>query len=390
VRIALLPSAYAPAVGGVEILTARLASHLQSRGHAVEVWTSRSHGDALPLREDIDGVHVRRFVFTLPRADARALLRFPAAGLTNLSALRAASREFRPEVLHVQCFSGNGAYATALSHLTRVPLAITLQGETVMDDHDIYDRSATLRTALRLGLRRAAAVTGCSAFTLHDARDRFGLDMNKARVVFNGVDLDEPSETRVRPPFPRYVLGVGRVVPKKGFDLLVDAFSRLQHLDPAVGLVVGGAGPELERLRRDVVARGLEERVFLPGRLTRGEVVALMQHATVFAMPSRVEPFGIVALEAWRAGVPVVVTSHGGTPEFVEDGVSGLVADPRDPERLATALQSLLVSPELRERVVEGARQRLPRFEWSSLVDEYEIAYRGLTMQDHDHPGGDM
>ncbi len=374
-RVALVPSAYAPAVGGVEVLTARLASHLQGRGHSVEVWTARSRGDSLSPEETVEEIGVRRFVFTLPRAHMRSLVGFPFAARSDMAALTSAARKFRPDIVHVQCFSGNGAYATAVSYLTGVPLVVTLQGETVMDDQDIYDHSAILRTCLRLGLRRAAAVTGCSAFTLEDARARFGLDMTKARVIFNGVDLAETPETSLRLPFERYVLGLGRVVRKKGFDLLLEAFARLARMHPEVGLVIAGDGPELGRLRHHASSSGVAERVFLPGRLTRGEVAAAMRGAEVVVMPSRVEPFGTVALEAWRAGVPVIVTSRGGAPEFVAHGLSGLVVDPLHPAQLAEALGSLLASAELRERLAVGGMAQLPRFRWSTLVADYETVY---------------
>jgi glycogen synthase len=83
--------------------------------------------------------------------------------------MSAAVRDFRPDVLHVQCFSANGVYAASLSRLLRVPLVVSLQGETVMDDQDIYDHSVSLRVGLRAGLRQASAVTGCSKFVLEDA-----------------------------------------------------------------------------------------------------------------------------------------------------------------------------------------------------------------------------
>ena len=110
-RIALLPSAYAPSVGGVEVLTHQLAVSLGAEGHQVEVWTSRSLEDALPREEVIDEVRVRRFVFAAPEQSLRALTSWPLASLRTLRELRRASHDFRPDLLHVQCFSNNGAYA---------------------------------------------------------------------------------------------------------------------------------------------------------------------------------------------------------------------------------------------------------------------------------------
>lgn len=375
-RIALLPSAYAPAVGGVEVLTARLAHHLQKRGHAVQVWAPRPGGADLPAREVIDGITVRRFDFPMPRVHLPTLARTPFAAARALRALGDAAAEFGPTHLHVQCFSGNGAYATALSRLTGIPLVVTLQGETVMDDHDIYDRSVALRAALRWGLHQARHVTGCSQFTLDDAVARFGLDPAKASVIFNGVDADETPPSPVPLPFKRYVLGLGRVVHKKGFDLLLEAFARIADRHPDVGVVLAGTGAEVPALQRQAHRLGIAGRVHFTGRLDRGQVAAVMAGAEVFVMPSRVEPFGIVALEGWRAGVPVVVTSRGGAPEFVADRQAGLVADVTDPAHLGRALETALSDGGLRQRVVDEGQRRLPQFAWAELVVRYEAVYR--------------
>jgi glycogen(starch) synthase len=246
-----------------------------------------------------------------------------------------------------------------------------------MDDHDIFEHSMTLRSSLRLALRRAAVVTGCSEFTLNDAQKRFGLDMRRAHVIFNGVDDEVPSESIV-PPFDRYVLGLGRVVRKKGFDLLVDAFATLAPEQPDVGLVIAGDGPEREPLRRPVVELGLGQRVHLLGRLERYEVAAVMRGAEVFVMPSRIEPFGIVALEAWRAGVPVIVTPHGGPPEFVEDGVSGLIADPFNSSELASAMRTLLGDERLCRKLAEAGSRSYQRLTWTHITRSYEALYERI------------
>jgi glycosyltransferase involved in cell wall biosynthesis len=365
-------------VGGVEVLTARLAHHLIALGHQVEVWTGRSEGDVLPHYETVEGIPVRRFVFAMPRASLASIAGTPAA-LKTLRELRSVVRDFQPDVLHVQCFSGNGAYAVALSRLTRTPLVITLQGETFMDDHDIYDHSASLRAALRLGLRRALAVTGCSALVLDDAAARFGLEPTRARVIFNGVDAGQVRASRVSTPFQRYVLGVGRLVHKKGLDLLLSAFAAIARLDEDLGLVIAGDGPERGRLQQQAVDLGVDERVFFPGVLTQSEVAGVLQDAEIFVMPSRMEPFGIVVLEAWRAGVPVIATVRGGPPEFVVDGASGLIVDPLSPAALQSAMQSLLSSADLRLRLAHAGRNRISDFTWPTIAGRYSDLYASVV-----------
>jgi glycosyltransferase involved in cell wall biosynthesis len=280
-------------------------------------------------------------------------------------------------VVHVQCFSGNGVYATALSRLLGIPMVVTLQGETVMDDADIYDHSAALRAGLRVGLRTASAVTGCSQFVLDDARERFGLDPARATVIPNGVQED--GSARLVPlalPFERFVLGLGRVVEKKGFDLLLGAFAHVANAQPDLGLVIAGDGPVRGELAGRAAALGLEGRVTFPGTLDRGQVEWAMSNAAVFVLPSRVEPFGIVVLEAMRSGCAVVVSSHGGAPEIVHDGHDGLVVDPCDTSALAGAIHRLLTDADLRCRLGEAAAQRARAFSWDLVASRYREIYR--------------
>jgi glycogen(starch) synthase len=261
-----------------------------------------------------------------------------------------------------------------------VPLVVSLQGETVMDDRDIYDTSFALRLGLRVGLRRAKTVTACSSFVLADAYRRFGLPEGRGTVVPNGVDLTrERSLSPLFVPFDRFVLGLGRVVRKKGFDLLLDAFARLAPLHPGLGLVVGGDGAERDALADRVHELGLDDRVLLPGSLSREQVAWAMANASVFVLPSRVEPFGIVVLEALRARLPVVVSAHGGATEIVRDEREGLVADPFDPEALASAIARTLDESALRERLTRAGAARVRTFDWPRVADRYRSIYTSVT-----------
>jgi glycosyltransferase involved in cell wall biosynthesis len=292
--------------------------------------------------------------------------------------MRATARSFRPDLLHVQCFSTNGAYATALGRALRIPVVITLQGETVMDDQDIYVHSVAMRTALRTGLRRAAAVTACSEFVLHDARERFGLPSGAGATIYNGVDPSPADPTPLDIPFQRFVVAYGRVVEKKGFDLLIRAFAQIAEEHADLGLVIGGSGTALDALRALVIELNVAERVAFPGRLDRGQVAWVLQEADVFVLPSRVEPFGIVVLEAMAAHVPVLVSSRGGAPEIVRHEREGLVADPLDTNAFAQQLGRLVASSELRAELTAAAGARVSEFAWPAITDQYEALYRQL------------
>ena len=153
----------------------------------------RASDDSTPETvEVLDGLVVRRLPMPLPASHWSAIHRSAVTGTRTLLALRSAVAAFRPDVLHVQCYGPNGAYAPPLVPADRAPPGDNLHGETVMDDSDIFEVSRVLRSSLRSGLRSAAAVTGCSAFTLADAEDRFRAGARpRGRVIPNGVDLGE-------------------------------------------------------------------------------------------------------------------------------------------------------------------------------------------------------
>ena len=387
-RIALIPSSYPPALGGVEELTRYLALALCDAGDQVEVWTLLGDDSSPESVEIRDGLVVRRLPMPLPATNWPAIRRTAVTGPRTLRSLRSAVAAFRPDLLHVQCFGPNGAYATALARLTGLPLVVTLQGETVMDDTDIFDSSRSLRASLRAGLRRAAAVTGCSAFTLADAEERFGLRPGRGQVIFNGVALDggdgaDPVSTRsirVSHDLNRpYILALGRVVEKKGFDLLIAAYAAMDERFRTADLVIAGDGPDLDGLRQRATGLGVDGSVHFVGRLDRHAVADAMSGAAMFVMPSRLEPFGIVVLEAWRAGIPVVATNHGGPPEFVRDGQDGVLVDPFDAGEFSRTLEHLMADPQLRHAIAAAGRARVGQFGWSRIADEYRNVYSSIS-----------
>jgi len=372
-RVALVASSFDPHTGGVESHVRQVARVLRSRGTPVEVWTV-DRGEHLGTRR-VDGVLVRYLPTPQPSSRPGDVARFALAAPRAALAWGRAYRAFRPDVLHVQCFGPNGAYALALRSLTRTPLVVSSHGETFADDHDVFEHSRILRAALERSVAVAGAVTGCSRVVADDLV-RFGA--RDAAVVPNGVDLagSDLAARHEGTPEP-VVVAVGRIEHVKGFDLLVDAFATSALRDRA-RLVVVGDGSEAGALRRRVASAGLEDRVELPGRLDPADVAARLASADVVVVPSRADAAPLVVLEAWRSGTPLVATVRGGPPEIVTDGVDGVLVDPQDTAALAGAVLGLLDDPERAARIGAAGRQRVEDFTWERVVDRYEDLYAGL------------
>lgn len=369
--IALVVSSFLPRVGGVEEHVRHVASGLRDRGFDVVVWTV-DQGDDVPSQ--FDGIPIRVLPCPLPARNARSLVSFAWRAPIAAARWLAALRRDRPKLLHVHCFGPNGVWARAMSRLARRPIIVTSHGETFGDADDSFGRSALLRTQLRAAMRGASAVTACSEFTVRDLESRFGLEPGRAAVIANGVDIAEHADP-LPPGIPsRYVLAVGRVVSTKGFDLLLRAFA-IADLPDDVHLVIGGDGPERPDLEALAAELDVRDRLVLPGRLRRGEVVSVTAGALALAVPSRVESFGIVILEGWRAGVPVIATTHGGPPDLIRDGVDGWLADPLDTDSLAAALTRAVRDRATAESIAAAGEERVKDFTWQRIAAQYEAVY---------------
>jgi glycosyltransferase involved in cell wall biosynthesis len=169
----------------------------------------------------------------------------------------------------------------------------------------------------------------------------------------------------------------GRLVPVKGIVHLIHAIHLLRSRIPDVRLEIAGSGPEEPALRRVVQQLGLNDRVTFLGWQT--DLAPLFERWDVFAMPSIEEAFGIAALEAMAAGLPVVATNVGGVPELVEHGKTGWLVPPGDPVALSERLTALLVDPQQQRLMGAAGRRRAEeKFSQRRMVSEVEHIYEKL------------
>ena len=172
-----------------------------------------------------------------------------------------------------------------------------------------------------------------------------------------------PASAPVAPPFS--LLCVGTLNEVKGQRFLIEACRLLSEDGVELVCTLVGDGPDRARLARAVAAAGLEGRVTFAGRRTRADVAGLLGSAHAVVAPSvptaegKREGIPVVLMEAMASGVPVVASRISGIPELVEDGVSGLLAPPGDPQGLAAALRLLHDDPGLCERLGRAGREKV-------------------------------
>ena len=240
---------------------------------------------------------------------------------------------------------------------------------------------------LRLSTALADATIANSAATAAT----LGRRARSVHVISPGVDLERfapgPADPAVRSqltavPEAPLVGIVGRVDPRKGVGVLVDAMSRLEGPAADARLaVVGdvGIGTEADTAAlRASAERLLGDRIRFVGR--RRDVPDVLRAVDVLVSASYAEPFGRALLEAHATGVPVIGTRSGGVPEFVEDGATGLLVPPLDPAALAAALDRLLSDGALRQRLAAAGRaQAERRFGLADRYDQVAAVYAAVV-----------
>ena len=331
--VLLMPSAFAPHVGGVEELTLRLAQELPRQGRPTLVLTNRWPRH-LPSHDEIEGVVVLRHPMRLRTHQIRTWPRYLVSRLLE-PALVKRLRGRHVGLVHVQCVSTQADLARRLAKRLKVPLVVTMQGELTMDATGVYETRAMTRAWRRL-LDAADAVSGCSQYVLDEARSQHPELLSSSVAIANGVHANVTPHARSSLP---YVFAVGRLVPQKGFDVLLRALAqtRLPH-----HLLLAGDGPERPALEQLCQELGLSARVTLLGRQSHDQVLERCAAAAAFVLPSRHEPQGIVVLEAMAVGTPVLAAAVGGVPETVRHGVNGYLFPNGDETALAALIDKVL------------------------------------------------
>lgn len=209
---------------------------------------------------------------------------------------------------------------------------------------------------------------------------RAGVPPERIRVICNAIDpdrfLDPDPRYRAkldrffRQPPSRIIATAGRLSPEKGFDVFISAAARLLEAEQDVGFVIFGHGDLKPALLQQIAMLGLSGHVVLAG--FRNDLDRFIPQLDLFVLPSYTEGLPNVVLEACAAGVPVVATDVGGTPEIIEDNVSGLLVPPGDPDALAERmLEALECEDRLRDLGFMGRQRVLEQFSFSAQVDSY-------------------
>ena len=264
----------------------------------------------------------------------------------------------RADVIHMHMPNPAAAFAYVVSSC-QIPLVLTHHSDT-MGRAEIRWLSEPF---VQEAMRRASRIIVTSR-RYADTSVELESHRDKIEVIPHGIDpsqfagVNQETVSNIQRTYgSRLVIAIGRLVPFKGFQILIQAMQTVPG-----NLLLVGEGPL--RVHLEEVARecGISERVFFTGKVDNSQVVNYLLAADVFSMPSisRAESFGIVQLEAMAVGIPVVNTSiESGVSDVSLDGVTGITVPPSDVRALARALTTLLSNKEMRIKMGEAGKARV-------------------------------
>ncbi len=361
-----------PTFGGSGVVATELGKGLAAKGHEIHFITYDQ-----PAR--LGSFHANVFYHEVRVLDY-PLFDYPPYELVLASKLVEVTRQHKLDLIHAHYAIPHASAAfTARAILEqeglRVPYITTLHGT----DITLLGRDPSFEPVISFAINQSDAVTAVSKSLKDDTRHLFGVN-REIEVVPNffcpnhfAIPVKEDLRAAIAPGHEPIITHISNFRPLKRVQDVVQAFARVRAAQPAKLLFIGD-GPE--RYAAEVLAEqlGVHRDTLFLGKV-KNPIEALLI-SDLFMLPSESESFGLSALEAMAAGVPVVASTAGGISEVVEDGVAGILCPIGDVDALAEAALHLLSDSERLERFSLQALQSANRFHIERVLPEYERIYR--------------
>ncbi len=383
-RIAMLSAESLNSIssGGLGVHVTELAAGLHRRGHELHVITRRK--DDQNYYDGIDGVHYHRIDHGLSENFVECMDNMCKAMAHRFHEVTSMIGKF--EIIHAHDWLAANAMKYVMDGFN-TPGVITMHStEYGRDGNVFFDGFARwVRDAEAAGCHNASIVIAVSHFLADELRNIYQVPQDKLHVVPNGVNYQafdgfiNPAEVKGRygiAPMAPTIFAPGRMTVQKGMDLLVEAVPMVLASYPEARFIISGEGPDKDAVVRRAYEVGAADAIVFLDHIPRWQYIDMMRACDILAAPSRNEPFGIVILEGWAAGKPVMATTSGGPREFVWHNVNGFLVD-ATPGGIAHGIGSLLADHEhCRMLGANGRRAVEEKFNWDTVAAYTEGVYQ--------------
>ncbi len=381
-------------IGGISPHVYDLSCALVRGGMDVHVVTC-GFPDALPY-EVVEGVHVHRF-------DSYQIQAFDFLSWVFSMNIDMAKRATGVIALEEEPFDLFHAHdwlvaraALELKNGYGKPLVSTIHSTEVGRRNGIHNGyQRTIHNVESQLVHQSDRLICCSRFMAEQVSQTFGVPMSKLDIIHNGVDaLKFSIKTNVKSAKKKYapngeklILYVGRLVHEKGVHVLIGAMPNVLSKMPNVKLIIVGEGGMKESLQREAYELGVSDKVLFAGFVDDETLRLLYKISDVAVFPSLYEPFGIVALEAMAARLPVVVSDVGGLAEIVKHDETGVTVYPDNSDSLSWGILKILMNPKYASKLARNAHEVIiSRNDWDFLAEKTAETYAKVLPQEPQEP----
>jgi glycosyltransferase involved in cell wall biosynthesis len=224
------------------------------------------------------------------------------------------------------------------------------------------------------------------SFYLKNVIEKWGIDSEKIKVIYNSFDeienifdssADDKTLSQLKSEIKKdlgingkAIVSVGRLVPWKGFEILIDSFVQIHAKDPESVLYIIGTGPDQKKLENKVTGLGLEKSVIMTGSLDKKTLYKYLYAADLFVLNTGYEGLSHVIIECMLIGLPVATTNINGNKELIEDGKNGLLFEYNNTSQIKEKILELLENVKLREQIIKDAKDKTGTFSKQRMLDE--------------------
>lgn len=367
-RILFICSLYHPHVGGAETMIREMAQFYLKQNIEVVILTKRWPTE-LATFEKIEGVSVYR-IFS-----AKTDKEFIDVTIW----LKNNEEKIKSDIIHVIGMRRPMPFiAQILGSYWKVPVICTVAGGDIPDKNDPYPGTVweESKSTVYPALLACDQITCVSKAIEKDFRELFPeISGNKIETIYAGIDIPLIASIKAKKPYKNYLYSFRRLDPTKGIHILIGAFNIIQNKFPEFHLVISGDGSERKKLENLSSKYNLNKRIHFTGQVNLLDGISLLKGAFATVVPSLSEAGGLVNIEAQAAGCPVVASRVGGIPEYVQDGVSGLLFESKNLKDLADKVKTIISNAHLRNKLIQGGIEHAKKFSWDILGPQYLALY---------------
>ena len=368
-RVLFVCSLYHPHVGGIETMVTELSQFYRGQGVESVVLTKR-WPTTLTEEDEHENTKIYRVVSARIETEFSNVIEWAKNNENKIKA----------DIIHVIGVRRPlPLIGLLLSRHWNVPLISTIAGSEIPNTGDSETKAVWNESKEMMEpILRSSSIVTCVSKALENDLRKIVPNLDYVRTIYAGIDTELINSVLCTETEKDYIVSLRRLTPSKGVDILIRAFKDIANEHPQIRLLIAGEGDEEENLKALARDLNLDDKIKFIGTVPLTRAISLLKGAICTVVPSISEGGSLVNIEAQAASCPVVASRVGGIPEYVQDGVSGLLFESKSPKDLADKIKIIISNTPLRNKLIQGGVEYANKFSWGILGPQYLSLYNEM------------